>query len=565
MSVRRGRVGIIDRMRRSHQRAARTTRRGWALVVCALVAASTAPAQAGQAATGSIAGRLIDVSTGQPIAGGVLVLRDVMSRSQTVVTSDPAGVFHLEDLAAADYSLHATALGYVPHTYGQRYPTEVVAPITVAGGEAVANIEVALTPTRAIAGRVTTANGQPLAFADVEVLRPQLDGDQRVLQPVGQATSNARGEYRVEGLPPGLYYVAAQEPDDPGTDDAAAPVQTMPIFFPGVATPAAAERVRVSAGDDLTDVNFPVVRVAGVMVRGRLEQPRRTRLATGSVIMSPEANAGLGLGVSRSAIVRPDGKFEFSNVPPGLYGVRASARTTRDQVLFGASPLAVGRTDVGDVEVELSPGARLSGVVEAASTATSPVPSLDGLWVSAPMFDGTIDSGVSRSRVDPDGGFILETPEGRRIMRLDELPAPWSLQSVSFDGRNVLDTPFDLQLHDTREGIRLLITDRPSRLTGSVRDEQGRAVRDPAVVALPVDPTRRYPGSPHVQLTYPDRDGRYELIGLPAGDYLLSVVTGIREDDLYDVRVFREIAAVGTAVTIEGATRSTRDLTFSRR
>jgi hypothetical protein len=530
-----------------------------------LGAVSSAPAEAGQAAPGSIVGRLIDASTGEPIAEGVLVLRDLVSRAQHVVNTGATGEFRLNDLPGASYSLHATALGYVQRQYGQRHPTEDAVPIDLSVGETLANIVVALAPAGGIAGRVTTEDGQPLAFADVEALRPELDGERRVLLPVGHATSNARGEYRIEGLPSGRYYVATLDPDDPGTEDAAGRIQMVQTFFPGVATPATAERVRLSAGGELTNVDFPLVGAARVTVTGQLERPRRTRLATGSVIMSPESNDGLGLGIARPAVVRPDGTFEFSNVPPGNYRLRASARTSRPgPALFGSHPLVVGISDVRDVELVLSPGARLVGVVETDSAVTAPVPPLDGVWVSAPAFDGTMGSGVTRSQVDEEGRFTLETPDGRRIIRLGGLPAPWSLQSVLYEGRNVIDAPFELQFGDERERIRLVITDQASRLTGTVQDEQGHPVTDPAVVALPVDPTRRYVGSAHLRVTYPDRSCRYELVWLPAGGYLLSAYTGIREADLYEVAVFREIAAVGTAVVIEAAERTTLDLTFSR-
>lgn len=535
-------------------------------MVCALSAFATAPALAGQAASGSMVGRLVDASTGEPIGEGVLVLRDLVSRAQHIVTSDATGEFRLDDLPAASYSLHATALGYVQQQYGQRHPTDVAPPIDVAVGQTVTNIEVMLAPAGGIAGRVTRADGQPLAFADVEALRPELDGDQRVLVPVGYATSNERGEYLVTGVPAGLYYVATLDPDDPGTEDATGRIQVVQTFFPGVATPAAAERVRLSAGAERTNVDFPLVGAARVVVAGHLEQPRRTRLASGSVIMSPESNDGLGLGVARAAVVRPDGTFEFSDVPPGRYRLRASARTTRrGPALFGSQPLAVRTANIEDVALVLSPAARLVGVVETDPTVTAPLSPLGGVWVSAPVFDGTMGSGVTRSQLDEDGRFALETPDGRRIIRVDGLPAPWTVQSVLYEGRDILDTPFELQFGEEREGIRLVVTDQATRLMGTVRDEQGHPVADPAVVALPIDPTRRYAGSPHVGLTYPDRSGRYELVGLPAGNYLLAVVRGVREADLYEVAVFRDIAAIGTAVVVEAAEPTTLDLTFSRR
>lgn len=183
-------------------------------------------------------------------------------------------------------------------------------------------------PAGVIVGRITTESGEPLAFAEVEALRPQLDGNRRTLLPIGRAEGNARDEYRIDGLPPGRYYIAALDPDDLRTEDATGRIQIMQTLFPGVSTPGAAQRVEMSAGGTSTNVDFPLLGAARASVRGQLVHPDEAKLATGSVIMSPESDGGLGLGIASPAVVRPDGVFEFVNVPPGRYHLQASARTS---------------------------------------------------------------------------------------------------------------------------------------------------------------------------------------------------------------------------------------------
>ena len=72
-------------------------------------------------ATASIAGRLLDATTGQPLVGGVVVLRELASRDQRVVMTGDTGEFVLVGLPAATYTLHASVLGYVGRQYGQRH------------------------------------------------------------------------------------------------------------------------------------------------------------------------------------------------------------------------------------------------------------------------------------------------------------------------------------------------------------------------------------------------------------------------------------------------------------
>ena len=515
-------------------------------------------------ATASIVGRLLDATTGQPIVRGVVVLRELASRDQRVVNTSDTGEFVLVDLPAATYSLHASALGYVGRQYGQRHVLGEGLPIALRAGETRRGVDVALLPGGAITGRVTTQDGQLLAFAEVEALRPQLESSLRVLIPVGRAETNERGEFRIVGLPPGHYYVAAIDPADEGTEDATGQIHWAQTFYPGTASAAAAQRVRLASGATLTAVDFPLRGVSRVSVRGRLINPDESELATGSVTMSPESVEGLGLGTGQAALVRPDGTFEFSNVSPGDYRLRASARTVRaGPALFASFHLEVQNEDISNAVLFFNRGANLFGQVEITGSGTQPPPVLTDLWVSAPMADGSMGSGLTRSQVRGNGSFSLASPEGNRVIRLEGLPDPWSLEAVLYQGRNVIDVPFDLRSGQERERIRLILTDRASRLVGVVQDEDGNAITERAIVALPVNSAYWRPGSRHIQLTYPDTSGRYEIVGLPAGVYLVAAIAGISAGDPYDLAIFQEIAAAGTEALVEAGETTTLDLVLT--
>ena len=123
--------------------------------------------------------------------------------------------------------------------------------------------------------------------------------------------------------------------------------------------------------------------------------------------------------------------------------------------------------------------------------------------------------------------------------------------------------PFDLRSGDERERLRVVLTDRASRLTGVVQDADGNPITDRTIVALPVNVSFWHPGSRHVALTYPDRDGRYEISGFPSGVYLVAAVTGIHGGDLYDQAVFQEIAGGATEATTEAGDTTPLDLVLS--
>ena len=79
-------------------------------------------------------------------------------------------------------------------------------------------------------------------------------------------------------------------------------------------------------------------------------------------------------------------------------------------------------------------------------------------------------------------------------------------------------------------------------------------------MALSLNPAFWQAGNRHIQLTYPDLSGRYEINGLPAGVYLVAAVAGIHASDLYELEVFQEIAAAGTEALIEAGETTTLDL-----
>jgi hypothetical protein len=428
-------------------------------------------------------------------------------------------------------------------------------------------------------GRITIETGQPLAFAEVEALRPQLDGNRRILLPMGRTEGNARGEYRIEGLPPDRYYIAALDPNDLGTEDATGRKQMVQTLFPGVSKLGAAERVELSTGGTRTNIDFPLVGASRVSVRGQLVHPDEARLATGSVSMNPASDGGLGLGIARPAVVRPDGVFDFFDrfprtLPPAgqrphqpRTKLSTAVWSTDTQHWRGCLRLAPARSSE-----HRRRGCRACPQPRRASRRGGRDRSLG--HHPRPRPTRYLGERAGRRRHDR---LRTHTESGRRERPLYAGDAG---RAAGHPARRVTDPlvvgvgglrkarphrhPGHLRSGDTREGGRLVVTDRLTRLTGTVHDQQGRVATDPTVVALPVNPALWQPRSRHVRLTYPAASGRYTMTGLPAGAYLTSVVPGIYEGDLYGAAVFQEIAAAGVEVAIEAREITTFDLTLPR-
>src|SRR2546423_1809774 len=82
----------------------------------------------------------------------------------------------------------------------------------LADGQTLDNINISLPRGAVITGRVTDEFGDPAPSVSVSLMRLQFQQGQQRLVPAGAGGfpgTNDIGEYRIFGLPPGQYYVAA--------------------------------------------------------------------------------------------------------------------------------------------------------------------------------------------------------------------------------------------------------------------------------------------------------------------------------------------------------------------
>jgi len=104
-----------------------------------------------------------------------------------------------------------------------------------------------------IAGRIVDEFGEPLTGAQVSVLRYGYVNGVRQLRPAGQGNrTDDQGAFRVFGLPPGEYYVAAST----GLIDAVK--RDPPVYYPGTMSFAEAQPITLGAGADAS-ADFQIV------------------------------------------------------------------------------------------------------------------------------------------------------------------------------------------------------------------------------------------------------------------------------------------------------------------
>lgn len=336
-------------------------------------------AQAPQA--GAITGTVYDGSTGQPVAGAIVVLSRVdggapIPRSVT----DSKGRFVFRNLEPSDqYFLGARRFGYEYTRYGwsgpgQSLATADIARITVIKDQWVDNIRIPLWRLGSIGGRVLDERGEPLVGVAVRVFSQAAIAGQQQLVAGDVATTNDLGQYRVTGLKPGQYIVAVLSvqstvldttPEAPqmravgqladsgisaGLGGLAMPAVSVtdkhrlvisnyatpppptssqsrayPItFYPAGNNPAQAGMVEISWGTAQTGVDVHVLPVPAVKVSGRLQTPADEPRPQFMLRLMPIGMERLGFGTEAATTPsEPDGSFSFLNVPAGQYTLLA--------------------------------------------------------------------------------------------------------------------------------------------------------------------------------------------------------------------------------------------------
>lgn len=521
-------------------------------------------AQEPPTATGSISGRVLAADTGRPLKRAT-VLASGGSRQARGTTTDEQGRFRVSGLPAGTYTITASKSGFVDAIFGQRRPLQPGTPVPVADGQEVAALDLRLTRGSVITGHVLDEDGEPLARTLVTVQRYQYVRGERQLTPAGADQTDDRGQYRVFGLPPGDYYVSATVGGlaqavgrglvfatgafpsggrggrggffgGPPVEDAE-PVGYAPTYYPGVTSAADATKVSVAPGQELGGIDFQVQLVPMSTVSG-------TVIGTSDpvpVLLVPQDRGGVFRGQILRAGSQADGSFAIANVPPGRYTAIARAGGRGDDPRIGTQPVIVAGDNVTGVSLALQPGVSLAGYITVESSGT-PAPSdysrfrVDVPEVEPLPFVGGAGGGPNSSgrRAEQNGAFQIDgLLPGRHYVRVTAQD-PWTLKSVSVAGRDVTDQPIDLKGGQNVDSVSIVLTDRSTSVTGTVRDGTGRPVRQVTVIAFSIDQQYWHAQSRQIQAVRVDERGVFRLRGLPPGDYSVAAVDDVEQGEWFD-------------------------------
>ncbi len=505
-----------------------------ALGISAIAWARQPPARDASAPTSgraSIRGRVTDAD-GHPVAR--VEVRAGPNPAQVDgrdALTDADGAYEIANLPAGTYTIVAIKANYVRTAWGEQRPEGPGKRIELADGQRLDHINIRLQRTGAITGRIVDEFGDPMTDVGVQAMRYQYVQGQRRLMPSGRGGStNDIGEFRIYGLTPGQYYVAATLRNfaaaNSDTNDRAG---YAPTFYPGTGNPAEAQRMAIAPGQTITGVNLSLLPIQTAKVSGTVVDVDGRPAANGFVnVTAKSAMTFMNLGVP----LRNEGQFTVNGVPPGEYIVRAMGQG--GNIAEGAvAEVTVSGSDVTGLQLVMAKPSTIRGriaFVQPADGAEPPKPTLLDLGA---VREWALGQPVRNpAKIKDNGTFEISLMAGRVQLRVAPAgntapgtngPAPWRLNRVLYNGIDIGDAGIDVPPNATLDDVVVELTNHSADATGAVTDGDGHAVRDAVVIVFAQDQLRWTVQGRWLAVSRPGIDDQYHVRLLPGDYYAIAI------------------------------------------
>lgn len=493
-----------------------------ALFVIAIVA-HTIGGVAGAAAR--LSGQVVRAHDGGPLRSATVSIESFDGTVRRSVATNASGQFTIADLPPGQFAIGARATGYVEGWWRESGSSRGVGYTELASGEQ-RHVRIALARGGVITGRVIDADGNPVEGVPIHALISEHRSGRELLRQTAARprVTDDRGYFRIFGLDPAEYYVAAVPGPLGGHAGGPLPGHAL-TYFPGV--PAISEAVPTSvAADRESAIGDLVVRpVMTAAITGTVSDSRGAPRAGTELVLLPASgpvNSVLPRATSDSA-----GRLAFFGVPPGNYLLQNLPSPTPPSE-FGAVALTV-TGNATYAALRMQGDTRALGRIVFEDERPDFAPRQLAVTLQAETYTRSPLARGARARVLDDWSLEMTNIWGPQFLRVIDPPKGWMVRHVYAGTDDFVDRAIDFSRNDLP--IRVILTRRGAVINGMVRDQDRAPAPGTRVVIFAADADRWHRDARTVQSTRVDAAGRYQSRPLPPGDYLLAAVNHLSDRD----------------------------------
>jgi hypothetical protein len=547
------------------------------ILTCATPAAAQPPSRDTSAATtgaGSIRGRVTN-SAGHPIARAEVRAGPNAGQVEGRITlTDTDGRYEIANLPEGTYTIVVSKTDYVRTSWGEARPEGPGKRIPLADGQKLANMDVRVEHTGAIAGRIVDEFGDPVSDVFVQSMRYQYVQGSRRLLPSGRGgRSNDLGEFRIFGLTPGQYVVSATLRDfSANSSDTNDRSGYAPTFYPGTGNPADAQRVTIASGQTMTGITLPLLPIQTAKISGTVVDADGRPPANGFINVTAKSAATImNLGVP----LRNEGQFTVNGVPPGEYIVRAMNQNGSGA--DGAvAEVTVSGSDVSGLQLVMAKPSTIRGRIAFTASANGSSPPKPTAFDLGAVREWALGQPVRNpSKIKDDGTFEIALMTGHIQLRAAPVgpgqgvngpppgaPPPWRINRVMLNGVDVGDSGIDVPLNASIDDVVVEMTNHSSEATGSVTDANGKIVRDVFVIVFAQDASRWTVQTRWLAVSRPGLDDKFHA-RLLAGEYYAVAMSDVETNAWTDPDFLSLAREHATKFAIADGETKTIDLQLS--
>lgn len=529
----------------------------------------------------SLQGQVTDTG-GHPLRKAAVTLRAAgfgpRPQSPSLATTDAEGRYSFDNIAPGEYTLQVERAGYLGKLY-RATPHETFSTITVAAGQHLSPINMALTRAVAISGQVLDEDGDPVANVRVQLLQHTYDS--ALTTGGGPAVfTDESGNYRIPDLSAGRYYLSVGWDRGPvfsilGGRAVNTPVASVPptlpgespryygtTFYPSETDQSLAKPIQIVAGQkDLQGMNIQLQKRPAFHVTGKIVgEPAGCPIEKCQVLLaSVGATSAMGLGVRGTvAHIAEDGSLDFpGRFQPGDYFIRVMSGLPGRQIVLASQRLTIRDRDINAV-LNLQPLMEIRGNVAiegAPKTDFSNLPGTPPPAVTMQIFlyspDNPEQSGL-RSKITNDGSFTIgDVAPGIYEVRVCCIPGGTWVKSIQFGSQDPRDNRIEIPGGTSPGQLQITLSRSVAQIAGVVETDQGKPA-DGGAVTLIGDSL----GSGKLSMTTGiARDGRFTLPQIAPGTYRLYAWDDLETAQHYDPDFLKSWESHSTLITVGESAR----------